>query len=280
MSGAGLAGIGQAQKAAQGLDLCRLVRFLVVGRLVQQLQEGAQMRLGADAQLYQVPDRVGLRLEAVRETKFFDGGLQLGRQRHLLAGRHRLGSADLAHVRSITRDNEFVYQKLIDDGFVSILLSVSESRFGVDDVSTATDGLTREFAMPFDGSSHLHNPLRTVSSMMLAGVVVPPVSDGFPGRDAGFLAAAAEISHLLALPAPDVRQIDRLQQLDDWISFMPSAGMDGATVKLARLLCPVEGLFSGRGLRLNGADEAALRDVARVLAAAKCSRVNDLGRGA
>lgn len=134
--------------------------------------------------------------------------------------------------------------------------------------------------MPFDGSSQPHNPLRTVSSMMLAGVVVPPVSTGFPGRDASFLAAAAEISRLLALPKPSAGDIDRLQQLDDWISFVPAAGLDGAAIKLARLLCPVEGLFSGRGLRLNGADEAALRDVARVLATAKCSRVNDLERRA
>lgn len=134
--------------------------------------------------------------------------------------------------------------------------------------------------MPLDGSSFLHNPIRTVSSMALAGVVVPPVSTGFAGRDARFLAAAAEISHLLALPAPSAGQIDRLQQLDDWISFLPSSGLDGAAVKLARLLCPSEGLFSGRGVRLNGADEAALRDVARVVNTAKCSRVNTLVRGA
>lgn len=123
-------------------------------------------------------------------------------------------------------------------------------------------------------------PFRTVFDMAIAAVVVPPVSTGFPGRDARFLAAAAEISHLLALPGPSAAQLDRLQQLDDWISFLPSAGLDGAAVKLARLLCPEEGLFSGRGLRMNGADEAALRDVARVVNTAKCSRVNTLGRGA
>lgn len=134
--------------------------------------------------------------------------------------------------------------------------------------------------MPLDGSSLLHNPIRTVSCMAVAAVVVPPVATGFAGRDARFLAAAAEISRLLALPAPSAGQIDRLQQLDDWVSFLPSHGLDGAAVKLARLLCPSEGLFSGRGLRLNGADEAALRDVARVVNTAKCSRVNTLARGA
>lgn len=134
--------------------------------------------------------------------------------------------------------------------------------------------------MPLDGASFLRNPIRTVFDMSVAAVVVPPVSTGFPGRDARLLAAAAEISHLLALPAPSAGQIDRLQQLDDWISFVPAAGIDGAAVKLARLLCPVEGLFSGRGLRLNGADEAALRDVVRVVNTAKCSRVNTLVRRA
>lgn len=131
--------------------------------------------------------------------------------------------------------------------------------------------------MPFDGSMFR---TRTVSGPWLAGVVVPPVATGFPGRDARFLAADAEIRRLLTLDAPSAGQVDRLEQLDDWIAFAPAAGLDGAAVKLARLLCPREGLFSGRSARANGADEAALRDVARLVGAANRSPVNGFRWGA
>jgi len=134
--------------------------------------------------------------------------------------------------------------------------------------------------MPLDGFSYSRSALRTVSNMLMAGVVVPPVRGGFAGRDAGFLAVQAEVDRLLALGSLSPAQQDRVEQLDDWIAFHPAAGLDGAAVQLARLLCPREGLFSGRGLRINGGDEAALRHVARIVDAAKRSPVNTLGRGA
>jgi len=132
-----------------------------------------------------------------------------------------------------------------------------------------------ERAMPLDGFPFGRSILRTVSNLMLAGVVVPPVHTGFGGRDARFLASDVEIRRLLALTTLTPAQLDRVEQLDDWIAFTPAGGLDGAAVKLARLLCPREGLFSGRMLRLNGADEAARRDVARVVTTANRSPGND-----
>ncbi len=133
--------------------------------------------------------------------------------------------------------------------------------------------------MPFDGISFGRSAFRTVSNLMLASVVVPPVHTGFGGRDARFLASDAEIRRLLALTTLTPAQLDRVEQLDDWIAFTPAGGLDGAAVKLARLLCPREGLFSSRAPRINGGDEAALRDVARLVMKANRSPGNDLNGG-
>lgn len=108
---------------------------------------------------------------------------------------------------------------------------------------------------------------RTVSSMSLAGYVVPPDPVVGIGLDGRLIAAEQEIGGLLTQGVLSVDQLDRAEQLDDWIAFTPAASAIGAAVKLRRILCGQLGMFAAGTTfpRLNGADQAALVDVLRII---------------
>lgn len=109
----------------------------------------------------------------------------------------------------------------------------------------------------------------------MAGSVTPPRAEGFVGADVRFAAAEAEVAGLLAAEPLSPGQWDRVAQLDDWIAFMPAASLEGAAVKLRRLLCGRAGTMVTEGqLRLNGADIAALRDVLRLVETANRAPVH------
>lgn len=120
--------------------------------------------------------------------------------------------------------------------------------------------------MPITSAGRARPMHRTVSSMALAGYVVPPPVGSFIGADARLLAAEAEIARLLGHGTLTASQLDRAEQLDDWMAFTPAASLAGAEAKLRRILCGQIGMFAPGSIpRLSGADEAALRDVLRLI---------------
>lgn len=122
--------------------------------------------------------------------------------------------------------------------------------------------------IPITGADRARPMHRTVASMALAGYVVPPPIGRFAGfgADGRLLATEAEIVQLLRLEALTAGQIDRVEQLDDWMAFTPARTLVGAEAKLRRILCGRIGMLAPGSIpRLNGADEAALRDVLRLI---------------